>query len=70
MYYFKQGPSVFVHWCYQPVTIGNYLLPAHTDHYPLGKSEQPLPQHFKIPTLVLNPYSLSAADPQSFAPLT
>ena len=27
--------AVFVHWCYQPVTIENYLLPTHLDHYAL-----------------------------------
>ena len=26
-----------VHWCYQPVIIKNYFLPAHTDHYDLRK---------------------------------
>ena len=26
--------------CYQPVTIENYLLPAHKDHYALRRYEQ------------------------------
>ena len=38
--------TVFVHWCYQPVKIENYLSPTHADHYPLRKLKQPLQQHF------------------------
>ena len=29
--------DVFVHWCYQPVTIENCLSPTHADHYDLKK---------------------------------
>ena len=39
-----------VHWCYQPVTIKNYFLPTHKNHYDLRKEEKLLPQCSQFPT--------------------